>query len=67
VHPIHLLAVNLAQHSYFNLAGHDSGSTVLDHVVQIAGPHFTPVNDVQVRGGVVSVLWVAVARVCVRD
>lgn len=26
-------AVNIAQHSYFNLAGHDSGSTILDHKV----------------------------------
>lgn len=26
-------AVNMAQHSYFNLAGHNSGKTILDHMV----------------------------------
>mmetsp|Transcript_23343 Transcript_23343/g.59744 ORF Transcript_23343/g.59744 Transcript_23343/m.59744 type:complete len:386 (-) Transcript_23343:414-1571(-) len=37
--------VNIAQHSYFNLAGHDSGRDVLDHVVHIpSGDHYTPVN-----------------------
>ena len=30
------VAVNLAQHSYFNLSGHKSGK-VLDHIVRING------------------------------
>ena len=39
--------INLAQHSYFNLGGHASG-TVLDHELTIHGDHYTPVRD---RGG----------------
>lgn len=42
--------VNIAQHSYFNLEGHSSG-TVLDHRVKLAADHYTPVNDVQIPTG----------------
>ena len=35
--------VNLAQHTYWNLGGHDSG-TILKHSVQIFASHFTPVD-----------------------
>ena len=36
--------VSLTQHSYFNLAGHDSGS-VLDHELTLSANHYLPVND----------------------
>ncbi|KAJ4847293.1 hypothetical protein Tsubulata_038593 [Turnera subulata] len=35
--------VNLAQHIYWNLGGHDSGN-ILSHKVQINGSHITPVD-----------------------
>lgn len=40
----------MAQHSYFNLAGHDSG-TILDHVVRINGDHYTPVKEDSIPTG----------------
>ncbi|KAF6137336.1 hypothetical protein GIB67_036373 [Kingdonia uniflora] len=36
--------INLAQHTYWNLAGHNSGD-VLDHSVQIWASHVTPVDQ----------------------
>ncbi len=36
--------VNLTNHSYFNLSGHDSGS-VLDHKIWIKANQFTPTNE----------------------
>jgi aldose 1-epimerase len=36
--------INLTNHSYFNLAGHDSLSKILDHTLLISAGSFTP-ND----------------------
>ncbi|KAL8474684.1 hypothetical protein ACS0TY_031213 [Phlomoides rotata] len=35
--------ISLAQHTYWNLAGHNSG-TILDHTIQIWANHITPVD-----------------------
>jgi aldose 1-epimerase len=42
--------INLTQHAYFNLAGHDAGS-VEDHDLFIPATHFLPVNHIQVPTG----------------
>lgn len=36
--------VNMTNHSYFNLNGHDGGKTVENHLVQINAEYFTPVR-----------------------
>jgi aldose 1-epimerase len=42
--------VNLTQHTYFNLAGHDAPN-VLDHRLTIAADHFTPVDSALIPTG----------------
>lgn len=40
--------VNMTNHSYFNLAGHDAGAeAMLNHTVQIYAPEYTPVFDAE--------------------
>jgi len=36
--------LNLTNHSYFNLCGHDSGKDILDHKLQLFTKQFTPVK-----------------------
>ncbi|CAA2973007.1 aldose 1-epimerase-like [Olea europaea var. sylvestris] len=42
--------ISLAQHTYWNLAGHNSGN-VLDHTIQIWAKHITPVDHNTVPTG----------------
>jgi aldose 1-epimerase len=42
--------LNLTQHTYFNLAGHNSG-TILDHELLLPLDEFLPVNTMQVPNG----------------
>ncbi|PKA52605.1 aldose 1-epimerase [Apostasia shenzhenica] len=45
--------VNLAQHTYWNLAGHNSGN-VLNHLIQISSGHITPVDQHTIPTGELS-------------
>ncbi|XP_042431245.1 galactose mutarotase-like [Zingiber officinale] len=42
--------VSLAQHTYWNLSGHNSGN-ILDHSIQIWASHITPVDNNQIPTG----------------
>jgi aldose 1-epimerase len=42
--------INLCNHSYFNLNGHNKG-TVLDHLININADYFTPVNKAMIPTG----------------
>lgn len=42
--------INLAQHTYWNLAGHEAGD-ILGHSIQISGSHLTPVDQSTIPTG----------------
>ncbi len=43
--------LNLTHHGYFNLAGHDSGKTILDHDLQLHCDAFTPTDATAIPTG----------------
>lgn len=43
--------LNLTHHGYWNLAGHDSGKTILDHEVQLHCDAFTPTDATAIPTG----------------
>ena len=45
--------INLAHHSYWNLAGHDSGN-VFDHELTIAASHYTPADKTLIPLGTIA-------------
>lgn len=42
--------INLAQHTYWNLSGHNSGD-ILDHSIQISSHHITPIDHNSIPTG----------------
>ncbi len=44
--------VNMTNHSYFNLAGHDAGAeSVMNHLVQIHAEEYTPTDKLLIPTG----------------
>eukprot|EP01018_Ginkgo_biloba_P037775 Gb_09746 [translate_table: standard] len=43
--------VSLVQHTYWNLAGHNSGKDILGHLVRIWGSHYTPSDETKIPTG----------------
>jgi galactose mutarotase-like enzyme/SAM-dependent methyltransferase len=40
--------INVTQHTYFNLAGHDNPNGILDHTLRLYCSEYTPVDDISI-------------------
>ena len=48
--------INLTQHSYFNLAGHDNNNGILDHTLRLYSNSYTPIDEFSIPNREISAL-----------